>query len=138
MSGKAQSLPKSSIVDDIYPLKFEKTYEATVQTLNRLIPAKPISQIFLQVHYNCYDYQWALEQFLKAFFVVLFSTNRFIFEVLYICYFRFTTDDAKPTFLKLGRRNSYSIFTNLKLYGTLILCISPMCMYLFRVTIETI
>ena len=60
-------------MDDIYPLKFEKTHEATVQTLNRLIPAKPISQIFLQVHYNCYDYQWALEQFLKAFFVVYFQ-----------------------------------------------------------------
>ena len=45
------SLPKSSIVDDIYPFKFEKTHETTVQTLNRLVPANQISQILLQVHY---------------------------------------------------------------------------------------
>ena len=36
----------------------------------------------------------------------------------------------------LGHRSSYSIFTNLKLHGTLILCISPMCMYLFKVPLS--
>ena len=49
-------------------------------------------------------------------------------------YFRFVTDDAKSTFLKLGRRDSYRIFTHLKLHEILLLCISPM----FKVTTETI
>ena len=52
---------------------------------------------------------------LRRVFLVSFSTNRFIFELIYL---RFVIDGAKPTSLKLGCWNNYSIFTNLKLHGT--------------------